>query len=337
MLRKHLEYLWIFFVGLMIIGCNTQDKSLDTIQQSYPLKPITMIVPYTAGGTADMMARAMEKDAGKYLGQPLVIMNIPGGGATIGWNELASAKHDGYTLGIITTGCILQPLYGSTRYHYSTALDPLVQIASMPVVIAVSSNQPWKNINDLVEYAKSHPGEIKYGHPGLGTVPQIVGELFAKEAGVNIAQVPFRGDSESLAALLGGHVQMIFIYPSSIKEYVMSNNVRALAIASKQRLNEPVFNSVPTLKEQELDIVFDTWWGVGAPKMMPKEVRNRLTKGLSEMLNDPVLKKKMEATGMTLEYLGPDDFAEKWSNETVKLTKVINETGIAEKIASQKN
>jgi tripartite-type tricarboxylate transporter receptor subunit TctC len=312
-----------------------QDKPVNTAK-NFPDKPITIIVPYPAGGSMDMLARAMEKLAVKYLGQPLVILNIPGGAATIGWNELAGAKPDGYTIGVTSANINLQPLYGSTRYHYPTALEPLTQFAKLPIAVVVRSDQPWKNIDDLVHYAKQHPGEIKYAHSGLGTAVHVVAEMFSKEAGINIDQVPFRGEAEMLAALLGGHVQVMITTTAAIKEHVKSGNVRVLAVATAQRLSEADFKTVPTFKEQGLDVVFDPWFGIGVPKGLPEDVKAKLVEGLNGMIHDPQFRENLEVLGMTIEYLGPQESAAKWISETERFTKIVKETGIAERIAAQK-
>lgn len=320
---------------LLTVGCGTQGKSVSKVEK-YPTKPITMIVPYAAGGSADMMARAMEKVAQKHLGQPLVVTNIAGGASTIGTNELAGAKADGYTIGYVSMGSFLQPLYGQTRYHYPTALEPLVQVMSTPSVAVVLANQPWDSIEDLVQYAKQHPGEIKYGHSGLGSGNHVVGEMFAKEAGIDIAQVPFRGESEALAAVLGGHVQLMFTNPPTVKEYLKSGKVKVLAVAADQRIKDTGFTNIPTFKESGLSVVYHAWHALGAPKGLPPEIRNQLIEDLSRMINDPEFKKNMEDLGMTVEYLGPQEFEKKWIEDNARLTKVIKETGIAEKIAAQK-
>ncbi|WP_094607305.1 tripartite tricarboxylate transporter substrate binding protein [Sporomusa silvacetica] len=308
------------------------------VSEKYPTKPITIIVPYAAGGSADMIARALERSAQKHLGQTLVIVNMPGGGATVGMNELAGAKPDGYTIGIVATSVILQPLYGETRYHYPTALEPLVNVVSSPVMVATLVDKPWKNLSEVVSYAKQHPGEIKFGHSGLGTSTHVTGEMFAKETGISIKQVPFRGgEPESLAALLGGHIQLICVSnPSVLKEHVKSGTIRILGVAEETRLTIPSFEDVPTFKEQGINIAFNFWNGIAAPKGLPLAEKARLTAGLREMVNNPDFKENMEKLGMSVHYLGPEDFSERWIEDNVKLTKIVKETGIAELIASQK-
>lgn len=325
----------ILAAAIMAAGCSQQEKAVSNSQQ-YPIKPITMIVSFSAGGSADLMARAMEKSAVKHLGQALVVTNITGGGATIGWNELAGAKPDGYTIGYVAASALLQPLYGQTRYHYATALDPLAQVMSIPLIVTVPVDQPWNSIEELVEYAKQHPGEIKFGHSGLGTAVHVAGELFGKETGIDIVQVPFRGEGESLAALLGGHVQLTFATAPSIKEYVKNGKVKALGILGEQRINDPIFTNVPTLKEQGRNMVFHLWYGIAAPKDLPADVKNRLITGLRDIIQDPEFLKQIEGLGMTAEYLGPKEFGEKWLSESTRLEKIVKETGIAERIAAQK-
>lgn len=328
-------------VGLMILfaslagGCNLQNKQ-TAANEKYPVKPITFIVSYAAGGSADMMARALEKVAQKHLGQSLVVTNITGGAGTIGWNELAGAKPDGYTIGYIGTGAVLQPLYGQTRYHYTTALEPLVQVMSTPSVAVVAADQPWEKMSDLVEYARRNPGVIKYGHSGLGSGNHVLGEMVAKEAGITINQVPFKGEAEALAAVLGGHIQLMFTSPPTVAEYVKSGKVKILAISSEQRLNDPVFQNVSTFKEQGLNVILYFRYGVGAPKGLPPEIKKQLADEFEKVVSDPEFKRNMEELGMTVEYLNFKDFNQKWAEDAENLAKMVKELKIAEKIAAQK-
>jgi tripartite-type tricarboxylate transporter receptor subunit TctC len=326
----------LFMLSIMLEGCTTMQDMTVTTSKKYPEKPITLIVPFGVGGGMDLMARLLEKSAPTQLGQPLVIINKPGGAGAIGWNELAGATPDGYTLGITGIEVLLQPLYGQTKYHYPTALDPIAQITELSIVMAVQADQPWQNVNDLITYAKQHPGEIKFGHTGLGGISHIAGEAFAKTADIQLEQVPFQSASESTANLLGKHVQVIFINPASIKEYMKSGMVRALAIAGEHRLTDPVFANVPTFKEQGLDVIYSSWFGIAAPKELPIEVKNKLADGFKAMINDPEFKKNIENLGLEVNYLGPKESQEKWLNDSEKLTNIVHETGILDKIKEQK-
>lgn len=322
-------------ISIVIIGCMSTKPVIHP--ENFPERPITLIVPFSAGGSIDLVMRSMEKIAKKHLGQPLIIKNIPGGGSTIGWNELAGANPDGYTIGATSNNIILQPLYSSTKFHYPTALDPLVQVTTAPIVAVVLSERPWRNVDELVKYAKEHPGEIRYGHQGIGVPSHVVAEIFAKEAGITIAQVPFNGGSETLATLLGEHIELIFITTAVVKDYVKDGKLRVLAVATDQRLADPLFANVPTFKEQGFNVEFSHWFGIGAPKGLPDKVKSKLSEGLTSMIHDPVFLKNMDELGLVVDYLGPQECCEKWIAESIHLKKVIKELDIDDLISSQKN
>ncbi|HEY3424628.1 MAG TPA: tripartite tricarboxylate transporter substrate binding protein [Negativicutes bacterium] len=312
-----------------------EPKAVTTISK-YPDRPITIIVPFNAGGSLDMVARALEKTSNQHLGQPIIVVNKPGGGGSIGWNELAAANPDGYTIGITGIEILLQPLYGPTKYNYPTALDPLIQVSSTPMVMVVQANQPWQNIDDLVTYAHQHPELLKFGNAGIGSLTHVYSELFAHDVGITAEPVPFRGSSEALAALLGGHIQVLFTSPATIKEHLKSGTVRALAVTSEYRLTDPVFTDIPTFKEQGVDIVFSYWVGVAAPKEMPVEVKAKLADGLRAIIVEPEFKKTTENLGLQFDYLNPEESQKKWIADNQKLSKIVRETGILDRIKEQR-
>ncbi|WP_215829727.1 tripartite tricarboxylate transporter substrate binding protein [Pelorhabdus rhamnosifermentans] len=304
--------------------------------EKYPNKPITLIVPFGPGAGLDLVARILEKNAPKYLGQPLIVINKPGGAGTTGWNQLVTSNPDGYTIGMTGIEILLHPLYGISKYNYPTDLEPLIQISDLPIVMAVRADQPWKTTNDLIEYAKKHPGQVKFAHAGAGTIGHVSGETFAKAADIVLAQVPFQSSSEAMASLLGNHVQAVFINPASVKEQIKSGSVRALAITSTQRLNDPLLADVPTFKEQGLDVAFSNWYGVAVPKEIPADIKSKLVKGLNAMINEPEFKKQMESLGLQINYLDSKESEEKWLTDSEKLSKIVQETGIADLINSER-
>lgn len=302
----------------------------------YPDRPITMIVPFSAGSAIDLVARGLEKVAPKHLGQPLVIVNKPGSTGSLGLNEVVSSNPDGYTIGISGVEVILNPLFSATKYNYMTALDPLAQVTTTPWLIVVLANQPWQDINDLAQYGKQHQGQLKFGHQGIGSLSHIAGETFVKATGSSMEQVPFRGGSETVAALLGGHIQVAFVSPALIKEYVRNGTVRVLAVTDEKRLAEPLFAEVPTCKEQGVDMVFNIWFDISAPKEIPSDVKNKLADSLMNMISDPEFKKSVDNMGLQLNYLGPKESTAQWQIDGQKLTKTVKETGILELIKAQK-
>lgn len=326
----------LVMISILIGGCSGMQSKAVNSTSKYPEKPITIIVPVSAGSGLDLIARALEKTAPKYLGQPLVVVNKTGGAGTVGWNELAGANPDGYTIGMTGMEILLQPLYEQTKYNYPTALEPLAQTSTSPQVLAVQADQPWQDVGELVSYAQKHPGQIKYGHWGIGSMGHVIGEAFAKSTGSAIDQVPFRGGGEAIVALLGGHVQFIITNPAVVKEHIKNGTIRVLAITGEDRLADPVFANVPTFKEMGLDIVCNYWHGVAAPKGMPVEVRTKLVEGLKAAINDPEFQMDIKNIGLQNEYLGPEELKEKWLSDSQKLSKTIQETGILDLIKVQK-
>ncbi|MCC5465386.1 Bug family tripartite tricarboxylate transporter substrate binding protein [Pelosinus baikalensis] len=326
-------YIVIIFFLLTSMGGYAYMKNALVSASEYPNKPITMIVPYSAGGSIDMTARMIQKGMAKHFNQSVVILNKTGGAGTVGWNELAGSNPDGYTIGFTNIDITWQPLNDEGRYNYVTALQPLAQTAAGSMVISVLTDQPWQNINDLIEYTKEHPGEIKYGHPGIGTTRHILGEMFIKATDVDIMQVPFsNGESEALAAFLGGHVKLLISSPALIKEFVKEGKVRVLAVSDETRLSDPVFKNIPTLKEQGVNVALTSCWDmVAIPKEVPKDVKIKLAKELEIVINDPEFKEDMKEFGLTVKYLGPEDCTKKWITDHIQFGNVIKELGIAQR------
>jgi tripartite-type tricarboxylate transporter receptor subunit TctC len=328
--------LCVFVLLILLGGCISMENKTVNTTSKYPDRPITLIVPFGVGGGTDLVARLLEKSAPTHLGQPLVIVNKPGGAGSLGWNELAGAAPDGYTIGMSAIEVLLQPLYGPTKYHYPSALDPIVQISNLPMMIIVKAEQPWENIEDLIQHAKQHPGQVKFGHGGIGGIGHITGETFAKTANIQLEQVPFQSGAEVMASLLGGHIQVAILNPASAKEQVKNGLVRALAIGGQQRWMDPIFSKVPTFKEKGLKVVSNNWFGIVAPKDLPVDVKNKLANGFQAMINDPEFEKNIEQLGLQVKYLGPKESGEKWLTDSQRLTQSIQETGILEKIKAQK-
>jgi tripartite-type tricarboxylate transporter receptor subunit TctC len=336
--QKPLFVSCLLLISIMIGGCaNMESEKIITPKvEKYPNRPITLIVPYSAGGGTDLVARALEKSLTSHLGQPVIIVNKPGGAGTIGWNELTNAAPDGYTIGISTNELLLKPLYDSTKTDYPTALDPIAQVATSTSVLAILSDQPWQNLSDLIQYAKDHPYQLKFAHGGIGSNTHITGEMFGKAANINISQVPFNGNGEIVAALLGKHVQFIMTNPMTIKEYVKIGTIRVLAVANNQRMTDPLFANVPTFKEQGLNVAFSSWYGLALPKETPNNIKLKLAEELKTILTEPETMNSLEKLGLEPKYLNSEDSANRWLTDRIKLSNIIQETGILDLIKSQR-
>lgn len=333
-----------FFLGfaisllviLIIIGGHTAMNSKLSTGSKYPTHPITIIVPFSAGGGMDLVARALEKVAPKHLGQSLVVVNKLGGAGSIAWNELSSSTSDGYTIGLTSPELLTLSLYGTTTYHYPTALEPLAQISNTQMILVVNKDQQWNDLSTLITYAKQHPGELKFGHSGIGSLSHLIGEVFADSIPTTFEQVPFRGGSESITALLGKHIQFAFVGPAIAKEHVKKGTLCPLAISGEHRLSDPDLAQIPTFQEQGIPIVFNDWHVIAAPKDLPPEIKSQLVTGLQHMISDPAFQKSMNTIGIEVEYLDAKTTAVKWITEREKLTQQLQATGIADLINSQK-
>lgn len=326
----------LLVISIAFGGCTSMQSKSVIVSEKYPTKPITFIVPFGAGGAMDLVARLLEKSSVKHLGQPMVIINKPGSAGILGWNELVSSAPDGYTIGISASELFLHPLYGSVKYNYPTALEPLAQISSTPFVMTVQSDQPWQSVNDLIRYAEQHPGELKFGHSGIGSLSHVLGETFSKSAAITLRQVPFRSSAESVTALLGGHVQILFSNPGSVKEYVKSGMLKVLAVSGQKRLTDQVFAGTPTFQEQGFPLIYSSQYGLVAPKEMPADIKAKLVEGLRSILTDPEFKNDIETLGLQYEYLDADQSKKQWLHENKELTKAVQNSGIIELIQSQK-
>lgn len=332
-----LVIMLVFSISLLAGGCANMESKTVAATSKYPNQPITIIVPFSAGSGTDLTARLLEKIAPKYLGQALVVVNRPGATGSIGWNELINASPNGYTIGVTAFDLLLLPHYGINKYDYPTALNPLVQVSAVPMVLVAHSDLQCQTLDELINYGKKNPEKLKFGGGGVGGIPHVLGGMFNQEAGIQAEYVPFNGSSEATAALLGGHLQFIFVNPMTIKEHIRNGTVKALAVTGEQRLNDPVLSEIPTFKEQGFNITLKNWFGIASPKELPDDVQKTLTEGLKAMIKDPEFQKGMLNMGLPVEYLGPEETREKWIHDRDILNKELKKTGILEQIKSQKN
>ena len=328
----------LMLIGTMVIaavltsGCSQAGGSGQP-EADYPSGPISVVVPMAAGGASDLTARSMEKVASKYLGQSIVVENKEGGSGVLGYNEIVNAEPDGYTLGLAATNMILQPLYGGTDYTYTEEFTPIAQAVSSPVTIAVLADSPIQTLEDLVQYAYEHPGELKYAATNVGSLPHVASAMFIKETGVQMEFVPFQSGADATTAFLGNSVQVSFAQVSELKSHVASNTVRILAVATEERLEE--FPDIPTFKESGVDLVCATWFGVVGQKDLPEEIKTKLAEAFKGIINDEEFVKTAEDLGYVVDYLGPDDMAAKWAEEQENYRTTIDESGIGEEMKRQ--
>ncbi len=297
-------------------------------QAPYPNRTITIIVPFPAGGTTDILARVVGQYVGKDLGQTVVVDNRAGAGGNIGSLFVARAPADGYTLvmGTVGTHAINQSLYAKMPYDNIKDFAPITRVAMVPNLLVVNPAQPYNSVKELIAYAKANPGKINFASSGNGTSIHLSAELFKQMAGVDMQHVPYRGSAPALTDLMGGQTQVMFDnMPSSIP-FVREGKLRALAVTTAKR--SPALPDVPTIAEAGVP-GFDatSWFGLLAPAGTPAPVIARLNASILKALADPEVKKKLVEQGAEPSGETPEQFAAFIKTETVKWGDVVKRSG----------
>jgi tripartite-type tricarboxylate transporter receptor subunit TctC len=296
--------------------------------QTYPTKPIRLVVPFPAGGTTDILAREVGQRLSTSLGQPVVIDNRPGAAGNIGSELVAKSAPDGYTLLMATVGthAINPSLYAKLPYDHVADFAPVILVASVPNVLEVTPSLPVNSVADLIKLAKEKPGQINFASSGSGTSIHLSGELFKTMAGVDMTHVPYKGSAPALADLIGGQVQVMFDnLPSSLPQ-IKAGKLRAIAVTSAQRA--PALPNVPTIAESGLPgFEASSWFGVVAPAGTPPAIVARLNADLNLWLQTPDAREKLLAQGAAAAGGSPEQFATHIRAETEKWAKVVKASG----------
>lgn len=321
--------------NLLIAGLACSSIGSAWAQDVYPSRPIKFIVPFGPGGSSDLVARLLARDADKFFGQQLVIENRPGAGAMIGLNEMVQAKPDGYTIGITNSGMVTQPLYGIAKHNYPQELQPIAQVGEIPFVLVVRGDSEWKTLQDFMAHARANPNAMNYGITGFGNTAHIGPEHLKLLAKFPMEPVNFDGGGKLITALLGGHIQAGGINPVDIKEHVKAGKIRLLVVFGEKRLADPLFANVPTARELGYDVVVTLWQGIGAPKNMPEAVRNKLSDGFAKMLQRPEMQDAIRNLGLEPVYLDPGEFGARWARDHARIKQVVTDTGILEIVKRQ--
>jgi tripartite-type tricarboxylate transporter receptor subunit TctC len=295
--------------------------------QSYPSRPVRLIVGFAPGGGNDIVARLMGQWLSERFGQPFVIENRPGAGTNIATEAVVNALPDGYTLLLVgAPNAINATLYDNLSFNFIRDIAPIAGIVRVANVMVVHPSVPAKTVSELIAYAKTNPGKINMATNGNGSGSHMNGELFKMMTGINMVNVPYRGTARAITALLGGQVQVSFVsVPGSIG-YVTSGKLRALAVTTETR--SPALPNVPTVGEFVAGYEASTWYGVGAPKKTPAEIIEKLNKEINAGVADPELKVRFADLGGIAIAGSPDDFGKLIADETEKWGKVIRAANI---------
>jgi tripartite-type tricarboxylate transporter receptor subunit TctC len=296
--------------------------------QQFPSRPIRILIPFTAGSAADIIARAMEPQFRERLGQPVVIDNRGGAGGNIAADLTAKSAPDGYTLmmGTIGTHAINYSLYTKLPFHPIRDFTPIALVGDSPNVLVTTPRVAANSVKEFIALAKAKPGQLNFGSSGAGTSVHLSGELFNTMAGVKTVHVPFKGASEALTALLGGQVDFMFASLSSAIPHVKSGKLKAFAVTGAQR--SPSVAELPTMSEAGLPgFVAVAWYGIVGPAGIPPPIVSTLTKASLSTLGAKEVQDRMFASGVEVRPGSPEQFAALIKSEMEKWAKVVKASG----------
>jgi len=306
----------------------------SSLAQDYPARPVTIVVPFTAGGPADTAARTFAETLRHHLGQSLIAENRPAASGITGTEAVALGEPDGYTLllgGI--AALVLVPPVQKVRYDVQKDLAPLGLIWRSPQVFAVQTKLGVNTVAEFVAYAKAHPGKVTVGSAGTGTVTHLAGELLQRESGIELLHVPYRSTANSLTDLVGGHIDAIFGDVAILKPHVNSGAIRALAITSDER--SPLLPELPTMAEAGFPKVHtEVWYGLLAPARTPAPVLAKLKVAVAAAQADPAFHENLRKFGIRPATPGADSFAAFIHDEVARWTPIVTSIKPNEKAAA---
>jgi tripartite-type tricarboxylate transporter receptor subunit TctC len=295
--------------------------------QTYPTKPIRMIVPYAPGGGVDIIARTTAQELAKRIGQQIIVENRTGGGGNVGSDAVAKAAPDGYTLLMASPANTINPsLYAKMPYDPMRDLAAVALIASVPAVLLANRSLPVANVKQLVALAKSKPGALTYGSGGSGTTEHLSGEMFKSFAGIDMLHVPYKGGAQVLTDVIGGQIALMFVNQVFALPHIQGGKVKALAVAGSVR--SPSLPEVPTFVESGFkDFVVSVWWGVMGPAAMPKDIVNQLNREIVTSLSSAEMKERLQS--MSAQPIGgtPEQFATFFAAETKRWAPIVKASG----------
>ncbi len=296
--------------------------------QAWPNRPITLIVPFAAGGTTDVLARALGERLQQSLGQPVVIESKPGAGATIGADFVAKARPDGYTLLVgAVHHTIATSVYKKLPYDFQKDLAPITTIAMVPNVLVVNAATPAKNVSELVTLLKADPAKANFGSNGNGTAQHLIGAQFQNSTGAKLTHIAYKGSGPLATDLLGGQILLSFDTITPVLPHIKAGKLRPLAITTATR--SPALPDVPTLDEAGLKgFNIGTWFGVLAPAATPKDIVVRLNSEMVKIIKSPEFRQRMADIGADPIGDTPEQMAQTIKAETEKFGKLVKEANV---------
>ncbi len=291
----------------------------------YPTRPVELIVPYGAGGGTDVLARAYAEAARKHMSQSITVLNKPGASGAIGWQEVVSAKPDGYKLAVITVELTTLPHMNMAKFTHEDFV-PIARLNADPAAITVKADAPWNTIEEFLAAAKKANGDVRVGNAGNGSIWHLAAAALEEKTGVKFNHIPFNGANPAVLALLGGHIEAVAVSPAEVTAHVAGGKLKILAVMADQRAKG--FDNVPTLKERGIDLSIGTWRGLGAPKGTPPEIVALLKTVTSKAMQEPVLKDTMEKQNLGVSFADETQFRAAMAKDNIYFKQLMGKLGI---------
>jgi tripartite-type tricarboxylate transporter receptor subunit TctC len=316
---------WLRVIAaLALSGAVTQ-----THAQTFPARPITLVIPFAPGGSTSIVGRGIADKMSELLGEKVVVDNRPGAGGTVGTKAVAKSEPDGYTLVLGYTGTLAigPSLFKKAGYDPRKDFAPIGMIGNAPNSLVVHPSFPVKTVAELIAYAKANPGNVNFGSAGAGTASHITGEYFARSAGISLVHVPYKGTGPALVDLIGGHIPMAFAPIPASHSNVSAGTLRALAVTSTTRSS--LMPDVPTLAEAGLQ-GFDAslYYGLAAPAGTPRPIVDKLNKALRDALASDEVKRQLAADGTEITPGSPEDYADFIDKDEKKWSQLVKASGV---------
>jgi tripartite-type tricarboxylate transporter receptor subunit TctC len=306
----------VVVTGFMVTGALAQ----------YPNKGIELVVPYAAGGGTDLVARAFADQAKKHLPQSIGVVNKTGGAGAIGLTDIATARADGYKIGMGTVELTMLPHMGLAAFK-ADDFTPICRLNAEPSAITVNVDAPWKTVEEFLDYAKANPGKVRIGNSGTGAIWHIAAAALETRVGTTFNHIPYDGANPAVTALLGGHIEAVTVSPPEVVSHVKAGKLRILAVMGEERAKG--FEDVPTLKEKGIDLQVATWRGIVVPKKTPANVVGILNDACAKTTAEDGFKDALNKMNLTWAYRDGAGFGEVIKKDNVFFKETMTKLGIA--------
>ncbi len=318
-----------FVLGATLLAAVMQGPAHAADAAAFPERPVTVVVPFPAGGTPDILARMLGDKAGAVLKQPIVVENKGGAGGSIGVQAVARARNNGYTLVMCAYSCAVTPsLYKPAPFDIEKQFTPVIMVGTVPSVLVINPKVPATDLKAFIAYAKAHPNKLNAASSGIGGSAHLAIELLKREVGVSVTHVPYKGAGQVAADLLGGQVDMYFDnLPASLPN-IKNGRLKALAVAGKTR--SPAIPDVPTFAQAGYPkMLINPWFGLLAPSGTPPEVIDKLNAAFNAAFKDPQVQEKFSQLGVDIAGGTPQQLGQFLKSETEGIAALIRENGIS--------